>query len=91
MSVTIETQNAATVEITDAETVVVTDATREVIEVATVGPQGPSAAVGTLGDIPDVDTSAAVANSVLYYDAVSETWKGDDINTIITITDGGGF
>jgi len=35
------------------------------------------------GDIPDVDTSAAVANSVLYYDAVSETWKGDDINTII--------
>lgn len=62
-----------------------------VIEVVTAGPQGPTAPVGTLGEIPDVDTSAAVANSVLYYDAASATWKGDDINTIITITDGGGF
>ena len=67
------------------------ETTTGVVEVITAGPQGPTAPVGTLGEIPDVDSSAAVANSVLYYDAVSDTWKGDDINTLITITDGGGF
>lgn len=72
-------------------TVVVESSTGSTVEVITAGPQGPTAPVGTLGEIPDVDTSAAVANSVLYYDAASETWKGDDINTIITITDGGSF
>jgi len=72
-------------------TVVVESPTTSTVEIITAGPQGPTAPVGTLGEIPDVDTSGAVANSVLYYDAVSEMWRGDDINTIITITDGGGF
>lgn len=72
-------------------TVVVESSTASTVEIVTAGPQGPVSPVASFGDIPDVDTSAAVANSVLYYDAISEMWKGDDINTIITITDGGGF
>ena len=72
-------------------TVIVESPTTSTVEIITAGPQGPTAPVAGIGDIPDVDTSAAVANSVLYYGAASETWMGDDINTIITITDGGGF
>jgi hypothetical protein len=44
-----------------------------------------------LGDLSDVNTAAKVGNSVLYYDSASGVWKGDDINTITTITDGGNW
>ena len=39
----------------------------------------------------DVDVVGRVANSVLYYDTTSGTWKGDDLNTVISLTDGGAF
>lgn len=72
-------------------TVIVESSTSSTVEVITAGPQGPTAPVATFGDIPDVDVTGAVDKSVLYYDAASATWKGNDINTVITITDGGGF
>lgn len=61
------------------------------VEVQTAGPQGPVASPYGLGDLIDVNTTGKVANSVLYYDNASSTWKGDDINTVTTLTDGGNF
>jgi hypothetical protein len=61
------------------------------VEVATAGPQGPTAPVYGLGDLSDVSTGSKVNGSVLYYDAASGEWKGDDINTVVTLTDGGAF
>lgn len=61
-----------------------------VVEVVTPGPQGPAGA-STLAELTDVNTTGKVANSVLYYDSSSGTWKGDDINTVTTLTDGGNY
>jgi hypothetical protein len=63
-------------------------ATPVVVEVTTAGPRGP---IPTLGHIVDVNTVAAVDKSVLYYDDANSEWRGDDINTIVTLTDGGAF
>lgn len=93
---------ANSVEVASTGQVVVTEVTEQVIEVIaptapltvevqTAGPQGPSATAYGLGDLTDVDTTGKVANSVLYYDAASGEWKGNDINTVITLTDGGNF
>lgn len=60
------------------------------VEVQTTGPQGPTPA-NTLASLTDVDTTNKVANSVLYYNSTSGKWLGDDINTVITLTDGGNF
>lgn len=79
-------------EITEVnQTVVVSDADTGVVEVLTAGPQGASATAFAVGELSDVDDSAKVDKSVLYYDEAAGKWKGDDVNTIITITDGGNF
>jgi hypothetical protein len=93
---------ANTVEVISTGQVVVTEVAEQAIElttaaqpllveVQTAGAQGPPAPPYALGDLTDVNTAAKVAGSVLYYDSASGTWKGDDINTIVTITDGGNF
>lgn len=61
-----------------------------VVEVITEGPQGVGG-VSSLAELDDVNTTSKVNQSVLYYDASSGHWRGDDINTITTITDGGSF
>jgi hypothetical protein len=61
------------------------------VEVATAGPQGPTATVAGLNDLSDVNTTAKVAKSILYYDAESGEWKGDSAQTILTVTDYGNF
>lgn len=72
------------------------------VEVATVGPQGPPGPQGpagtdgadgvtTLAALDDVDVAARVEGSVLYYDTTVSKWKGDDINTKVTLTDGGNY
>ena len=62
------------------------------VEVATAGPQGPAAAATFgLGELIDVNTQAKVAGSVLYYDSATSKWRGDDVNTVVTLTDGGAF
>lgn len=69
---------------------VISPAQPAVVEVATAGPQGVGG-VTTLAALEDVNTTGKVNQSVLYYDANSGNWRGDDINTITTITDGGSF
>jgi hypothetical protein len=54
-----------------------------------IGPEGSFG--GTLNDLADVNTTAKVAKSILYYDAEAGEWKGDSIQTILTISDYGNF
>ena len=62
------------------------------VEVQTAGPQGPPLSeVLTLEGLVDVDATAKVNASVLYYDTAAGKWLGNDINTVVTITDGGNF
>jgi hypothetical protein len=44
-----------------------------------------------LGGLTDVDTSAKVDGSVVYYDATSSKFLADNVTTKITLTDGGNF
>jgi hypothetical protein len=64
-----------------------------VVEVATAGPQGApgTSGVSTLAALSDVDVTQKVDKSILYFDAGGDKWLGDDINTLVTITDGGHF
>jgi hypothetical protein len=75
--------------------VLVTEVSQRVVEVSTPGPQGPPGQGGSevteLAALSDVDVTGRVAGSVLYYDAGAGEWKGDDINTVVTLTDGGAF
>lgn len=88
--------------LTNTEQVVVTEVAEQAIEVRTpaesllveihtAGPQGAAAAPSLLSNLADVNVGGKVAGSVLYYDQSSSKWKGDDINTITTLTDGGNF
>lgn len=45
----------------------------------------------SLGDLSDVVTTGKTANSVLYYDSDSSSFKADDVNTKLTLADGGNF
>lgn len=57
------------------------------------GSQGATGAAGAshLANLLDVNVTAKVNNSVLYYNQASEKFIADDINTVVTITDGGNF
>jgi hypothetical protein len=64
-----------------------------VVEVLTPGPAGPPGASGVsdLAALNDVNVASKTDKSVLYYDAAAGEWKGDDLQTIVTLTDGGNF
>lgn len=71
-----------------------------VIQVVTPGPPGPAGPQGpagsgsgstTLAALTDVNVSAKVNKSLLYYDSVSGKWLGDSIQTITEVTNGGNF
>lgn len=57
------------------------------------GPVGPAGPAGTsnLYQLNDVSVSAKVNQSVLTYNDSSSKWVGDDVNTLLTITDGGNW
>ena len=63
------------------------------VEVVTEGPQGAIASAGssTLAGLDDVDVNSSVNKSVLYYDLGANKWVGDELNTLVTLTDGGHF
>jgi hypothetical protein len=94
---------ANSVEVLSTGQVIVTEVAEQVIElttaaqpllveVQTAGPQGPPLdEVLNLGDLANVNDTAKVTGSVLYYDAITSTWRGNDINTVVTLTDGGNF
>lgn len=44
-----------------------------------------------LGDLSDVDTSDKANGSILYYDSSASKFKADDVNTKLTLADGGNF
>jgi hypothetical protein len=69
--------------------VVITEVGTQLVEVVTAGPQGPMS--GQLAELLDVNTELAVDKSVLVYDAALDAWVGSDINTTVTLTDGGSF
>jgi len=44
-----------------------------------------------LNDLSDVSTADKTDGSVLYYDSSSSSFKADDVNTKLTLADGGNF
>jgi len=69
---------------TNKNTVTVDESNSSVIEVATQGPQGASAA-------DSVDTDNAVDKSIVYYDGSSSSLKANNTWTTDTLTNGGNF
>jgi len=77
-----ETQN--TVEVNETtNTVIVNEGISTIVEVVTRGPQGPKGL--------DLDESAKVDGSVVYYDQSSAKFKADATTTKLTLVDGGNF
>ena len=73
---------------TAGKTTVVQDTTTNVVSVITAGPQGAGAGAGAG---LQVDATAKIDKSVVYYDATAGTFKADTVWTTSTITDGGNF
>lgn len=59
-----------------------------IITLTAVGPQGPP---GSGGSGFDIDATARVDKSVVYYDAAAAVFKADTIWTTSTLSDGGNF
>ena len=64
-------------------TVTVNEGDTTVVNVTTVGPQGPKGI--------DLDETAKVNGSVVYYDSTSATFKADATRTVENLVDGGSF
>jgi len=80
------TTQKPTVTVTHNGTSTVVQTTKtNVVTATTAGPQGPK------GEGIDLDSSAKVDKSVVYYDAASGQFKADDIWTVSTIVKGGDF
>jgi hypothetical protein len=60
-----------------------------IVTLYSVGPQG--ATLQSLGDVPDVNTTAKIDRSLLYYDAASAQFRADATITKNTLTDGGNY
>lgn len=75
-----------------AITTITTPSAPNIITAYTEGPQGvPGPALQSIGQIPDVDTSAVANGSVLVYDGSVSKFKANDIWTTATLSDGGNF
>ena len=68
---------------TTKNTVTVNEGDTTVVTVATRGPQGPKGL--------DLDESAKVNGSVVYYASTSATFKADATRTVENLVDGGSF
>ena len=64
-------------------TVTVNEGDTTVVNVTTIGPQGPKGI--------DLDETAKVNGSVVYYDSTSAKFKADATTTKLTLVDGGNF
>ena len=69
---------------TNKNTVTVDESNSSVIEVATQGPQGASAA-------DEINVDNAVDKSIVYYDGSSSSLKANNTWTTDTLTNGGNF
>ena len=68
---------------TTKNTVTVNEGDSTVVNVSTVGPQGPKGI--------DLDETAKVDGSIVYYDSSSAKFKADATTTKLTLVDGGNF
>ena len=68
---------------TTKNTVTVNEGDTTVVSVTTVGPQGPKGL--------ELDETAKVDGSVIYYDQSSAKFKADATTTKLTLVDGGNF
>ena len=68
---------------TTKNTVTVNEGDSTVVTVATQGPAGPKGI--------DLDETAKVDGSVVYYDSTSAKFKADATTTKLTLVDGGNF
>jgi hypothetical protein len=87
----VSTGQVVVTEVTEQVIEVQTPAAPVTVEVVTAGPQGPAGVSAFLGGMEDVDTTQRVDKSVLYFDEDTGMWRGDDINTVITLVDGGNW
>ena len=83
----LSTSQVLVTEVTAQVIEITTPASPAVVEVATVGPQ----AAAYIGQLEDVNTTGRVDGSVLVYDEEESKWVGNNINTVVTLTDGGNF
>ncbi len=90
------------IEVTSTGQVVVTEVAAQTIEVVsptapltveihTQGPQGSAAPVYGLGELVDVDTTAAANRSLLIYDAAQQKWISSAQTTVEEVLNGGNF
>ena len=71
----------------------------EIVELGVVGAQGPQGIQGiqgipgpsTLSGLTDVNVLSKVDKSVLVFDQGSNKFVANDVNTVLTIADGGNF
>jgi hypothetical protein len=83
------TTTTNTVEVTtNGSTAVVAVPQTSVVSAITQGPQGPQ---GPAGPAFNIDSTAKVDKSVVYYDAAASQFKADTTWTTSTLTDGGNF
>ena len=68
---------------TTKNTVTVNEGDATVVTVSTLGPQGPKGI--------ELDETAKVNGSVIYYDQSSAKFKADATTTKLTLVDGGNF
>lgn len=87
----VSTGQVVVTEVTEQVIEVQTPAAPVTVEVVTAGPQGPAGVSAFLSGMEDVDTTQRVDKSVLYFDEETGMWRGDDINTVITLVDGGNW
>ena len=76
-----------TVNITTNKNTVTVDGGSSVVTVATQGPQGPTFSSSNLS----MNDSAKVDGSVIYYSSSAGEYKADNLQTILSLVDGGNF
>jgi len=84
-SVVVSSVNNTIVVTENGGSAVVTVPQTSVVTATTQGPQGPAGAGF------DIDSTAKVDKSVVYYDAAASQFKADTTWTTSTLTDGGSF
>lgn len=75
------------VNITTNKNTVTVDGGSSVVTVATQGPQGPTFSSSNLS----MNDSAKVDGSVIYYSSSAGEYKADNLQTILSLVDGGNF
>ena len=88
-TVNVTTTNNTVTVTEDGSSTVVQNPVTTTVTASTIGPQGPQGPAGPAG--LQVDTTAKVDKSVVYYDSASGEFKADDTWTISTIVKGGDF